>query len=45
MSNYYIGEVINDEEVATIQAEAEKLGVDVLNTRYASVVFLSGSLD
>ncbi|KAH9484285.1 Dipeptidyl peptidase 3 [Psilocybe cubensis] len=33
ISNYYLGEVINDEEVAAVQAAAEKIGVDVLNTR------------
>jgi dipeptidyl-peptidase-3 len=32
-SNYYLGEVINDDEVAAVQAAAEKIGVDVLNTR------------
>ncbi|KAJ7685164.1 aflatoxin-detoxifizyme [Mycena polygramma] len=33
ISNYYLGETISDEEVAEIQAAAEKLGIDVLNTR------------
>ncbi|KAF9482745.1 aflatoxin-detoxifizyme [Pholiota conissans] len=33
VSNYYLGESINDEEVAAVQAAAEKIGVDVLNTR------------
>ncbi|EIW85196.1 aflatoxin-detoxifizyme [Coniophora puteana RWD-64-598 SS2] len=33
VSNYYLGEVITDEEVNDVQAAAEKLGVDVLNTR------------
>ncbi|KIJ60992.1 hypothetical protein HYDPIDRAFT_116493 [Hydnomerulius pinastri MD-312] len=33
ISNYYLGEVITDEEVAAIQEAAEKIGVDVLNTR------------
>ncbi|KAJ7632614.1 aflatoxin-detoxifizyme [Roridomyces roridus] len=33
VSNYYLGEVVSDDEVAEIQAAAEKLGVDVLNTR------------
>lgn len=33
VSNYYPGEVITDEEVAAVQAAAEKLGVDILNTR------------
>ncbi|XP_006458134.1 hypothetical protein AGABI2DRAFT_64000 [Agaricus bisporus var. bisporus H97] len=35
VSNYYVGEVINDEEVTAIQAAAEKLNIDVLNTRVA----------
>jgi len=34
ISNYYLGEVISDEEVAAIQEAAEKLGIDVLNTRW-----------
>ncbi|KAF9653115.1 aflatoxin-detoxifizyme [Thelephora ganbajun] len=33
ISNYYTGEVITDEEVAAVQAAAEKYDVDVLNTR------------
>ncbi|KAL6298245.1 aflatoxin-detoxifizyme [Sparassis latifolia] len=33
VSNYYLGEPILDEEVAAVQAAAEKIGVDVLNTR------------
>ena len=33
VSNYYPGEPITDEEVAAVQAAAEKLGVDILNTR------------
>ena len=36
VSNYYLGEVISDEEVAIIQAAAEKLGIDVLNTRWVT---------
>lgn len=36
ISNYYIGEVMDDAEVAAVQAAAEKVGVDILNTRYAS---------
>ena len=36
VSNYYIGEIISDDEVAAVQAAAEKLGIDVLNTRYDS---------
>ncbi|TFK76453.1 aflatoxin-detoxifizyme [Pluteus cervinus] len=33
VSNYYLGEIITDDEVAAVQAAAEKLGIDVLNTR------------
>ncbi|KAI6040659.1 peptidase family M49-domain-containing protein [Pisolithus marmoratus] len=33
VSNYYLGEVITDEEVSAVQAAAEKIGVDILNTR------------
>ncbi|KAF8894608.1 aflatoxin-detoxifizyme [Infundibulicybe gibba] len=33
ISNYYLGETIGDEEVAAVQAAAERLGIDVLNTR------------
>ncbi|KAH9939262.1 aflatoxin-detoxifizyme [Epithele typhae] len=33
VSNYYLGEPITDEEVAAIQEAAEKLSIDVLNTR------------
>ncbi|KAJ7219267.1 aflatoxin-detoxifizyme [Mycena pura] len=33
ISNYYLGETILDHEVASIQAAAEKLGIDMLNTR------------
>ncbi|KAI6099116.1 peptidase family M49-domain-containing protein [Pisolithus sp. B1] len=33
VSNYYLGEVITDEEVSAVQEAAEKIGVDVLNTR------------
>ncbi|KZP31688.1 aflatoxin-detoxifizyme [Athelia psychrophila] len=33
VSNYYLGEVITDEEVAAVQAAAESINVDVLNTR------------
>lgn len=35
ISNYYLGEAPTDEEVAAIQAAAEKLDVNVLNTRFA----------
>jgi dipeptidyl-peptidase III len=34
ISNYYTGEVISDEEVAAVQAAAEKYDVNVMNTRY-----------
>ncbi|EFI28378.1 dipeptidyl peptidase III [Coprinopsis cinerea okayama7 len=33
ISNYYLGEVITDEEVAAVQSAAEQIDVDVLNTR------------
>lgn len=33
VSNYYPGEVITDEEVSAVQQAAEKLGIDILNTR------------
>ncbi|KAI6039215.1 peptidase family M49-domain-containing protein [Pisolithus marmoratus] len=33
VSNYYLGEVITDEEVSAVQTAAEKIGVDILNTR------------
>ncbi|TFK42589.1 aflatoxin-detoxifizyme [Crucibulum laeve] len=33
VSNYYLGQPIDDEEVAAVQTAAENLGVDVLNTR------------
>ncbi|KZT11356.1 aflatoxin-detoxifizyme [Laetiporus sulphureus 93-53] len=33
ISNYYLGNPILDAEVAAVQAGAEKIGVDVLNTR------------
>jgi len=33
ISNYYLGETILDDEVSDIQAAAEKLGIDMLNTR------------
>lgn len=41
VSNYYPGEPITDEEVAAVQAAAEKLGVDVLNTRFVSRLWSS----
>jgi len=34
VSNYYLGDVIDDDEVAVVQSAAEKLNVDVLNTRW-----------
>ena len=47
ISNYYLGEPINDNEVADVQTGAEKVGVDVLNTRFffyaiTSLPFLNG---
>ncbi|KLO18539.1 aflatoxin-detoxifizyme [Schizopora paradoxa] len=33
VSNYYFGEVIQDQEVADLQVAAEKEGLDILNTR------------
>jgi len=36
VSNYYLGVPIEDDEVAAVQAAAEKIGVDVLNTRLAT---------
>ncbi|KAA1471181.1 aflatoxin-detoxifizyme [Dentipellis sp. KUC8613] len=33
VSNYYLGQTITDDEVAAVQAAAEKIGIDVLNTR------------
>ena len=35
ISNYYLGEPITDDEVAAIQIAAEKIEIDILNTRYA----------
>jgi dipeptidyl-peptidase-3 len=40
VSNYYEGEPMSDEEVAAVQAAAEKLGVDVLNTRYVRCMYV-----
>ena len=37
ISNYYLGEVITDDEVAAVQSAAEKLGIDVLNTRCVAI--------
>lgn len=33
MSNYYLGQPISDIEVAAVQTAAEKLGINILNTR------------
>jgi dipeptidyl-peptidase-3 len=33
VSNYYLGDSITDDEVAAIQTAAEKIEVDILNTR------------
>ncbi|KAG6909722.1 hypothetical protein DXG01_015924 [Tephrocybe rancida] len=33
VSNYYLGQPVTDEDVATVQAAAENLGIDILNTR------------
>ncbi|KAI0302020.1 aflatoxin-detoxifizyme [Russula brevipes] len=33
VSNYYLGEAITDEEVAAVQTAAEKIEIDILNTR------------
>ncbi|RXW15063.1 hypothetical protein EST38_g10793 [Candolleomyces aberdarensis] len=33
VSNYYLGQVIDDGEVAAVQTAAEQLGIDILNTR------------
>jgi hypothetical protein len=35
VSNYYLGIPIDDDEVAAVQTAAEKIGIDVLNTRFA----------
>ncbi|SRR6266404_1747222 len=36
VSNYYLGKPITDDEAAAIQTAAEKIEIDILNTRYAS---------
>ena len=41
VSNYYFGAVLDDKEVADIQLSAEKLGVDILNTRHVTHQFFS----
>jgi dipeptidyl-peptidase III len=38
VSNYYLGVLMTDAEVAAVQAAAEKLSVDILNTRYFTAV-------
>jgi dipeptidyl-peptidase-3 len=38
VNNYYLGDAITDDEVAAVQTAAESIGVDILNTRYASVI-------
>ena len=43
-SNYYLGEPINDNEVADVQTAAEKIGVSVLNTRFFSMPYAITSL-
>jgi dipeptidyl-peptidase III len=35
ISNYYLGDVPSDEEVAQVQEAAEKLGIHMENTRHA----------
>jgi dipeptidyl-peptidase-3 len=44
VSNYYLGEIILDEEVADIQTAAEKLGIDLLNTRSVCILLLTFEL-
>jgi hypothetical protein len=36
VSNYYLGDPITDDEVAAVQSAAEKIEIDILNTRYAT---------
>jgi dipeptidyl-peptidase-3 len=36
VSNYYLGEPISDSEVAAVQAAAEKIDIDVLDTRFVA---------
>jgi len=36
VSNYYLGDPITDDEVASVQSAAEKIEIDILNTRYVS---------
>jgi dipeptidyl-peptidase-3 len=45
ISNYYLGPPVTDEEVAAVQKAAEKIGVDVLNTRYDPNVSFLPSLE
>lgn len=37
LSNYYLGETIQDDEVAAVQSAAEKLGIAIENTRCALI--------
>ena len=37
--NYYLGDPITDDEVAAVQTVAEKIEIDILNTRYAPECF------
>lgn len=39
VSNYYLGQPITDEEVAALQAAAEAINIDVIDTRYVSISF------
>ena len=39
ISNYYLGQLITDEEVAAVQTAAEALNIDVLDTRYAPLLY------
>lgn len=45
ISNYYLGKTILDDEVANIQAAAEKMGIDILNTRFAAVLYSTLNID
>jgi dipeptidyl-peptidase III len=44
VSNYYLGEPLTDEENAAVQAKAEELDIDILNTRSASSVHSSSCI-
>lgn len=43
LSNYYLGELIDDDEVAAVQSAAEKLGLAIENTRFVHLVSLPSS--